>query len=1116
MLNGTHVFFAGNRTAIQFDIEQASRDTGISVSKLKDAADSGRVSVGGKFRDLGDGLYLIELDTGGKAIGHEYFHFLAKAVLSDQQYEQLISRYGSEEKAAQAYARARNIGEANTLFDKIRSFVDRLIPGGVHDILTREPTAATPTARSGATDLDARAKRMRQEGALNLSGIQSIAARIGRWATHNFAPRGGMDRKLWDTLREWKGARAAAEFQAQAVRNDLRGARDRLKKSFGVDIVNDALNQAVYGNMTPDAFAQAFRLAPTDPIVTALRKFNTDRATRGTQLANMLERAGNNPALVQAIRDNDYYLTRFYEAHLLGEAFQPKPADVQLAVDSVRAGLEDAVNKLARKASAAQMSVGRGASVADYLNTGDVTMLAGLAPSQRDAIVDLGSQFFKLRQILDPAAARGNAVVLAFNARALQDAAESTVSYYLNRTADRGQTGRGVIDIGSLHKRYLEGAFRALYGEVTDPTFVAARTEEVQARTLIDQTLFARVFAEGKDVWWSSLPSNERGHTVRVPDDARRYGALSGKYVAPELHDVLAGKSRNAVMDTYFRIQSTMRLLKLFGPRTILRNYTTAMTGFALGSGDALQPGYTRNFAKANVLAKDALAGKPDALRQVSELAKLDVFRAQSGSILDALREAVSASPGAGANGALQRWGMRYAFIDFPTKVASYWTNLERIRKANPTMPIETAQREAAEHVRKFYQHAESVPNFARTLSRLPLSDYPGYFVDSVRIAGNQVSNAITSAGRGEVRPLIGLILSRALSAVVLSGEAIAANKAWSKAHAALRKDDKDIAASEQATAAEGAALREFLPEYYKGSPLIVWREKRKDGTTQMFYTVTGNQSAWPAEDIIIGALQSDPDSVADFAKTAGATLLQQRFGPGMLAKTVWRTATGDELAGTFSSLGPIETLGKEVPGKARIMAEALGFGVADVVGGQASGVARQAYAAAQKGAEPQSGVYTSRRDMGDILAAQASLVRTYRIESNDMARIIRARVMKTATGIDVAKRNIATGRDEQANQRWRAEALDRLRGVMSNARAVSAGMLDDGELEAVLRDAKLTEDEAAYVMGDSADDKPEEYAPKERKTYIEKVREGGSQGASRLFPRGFKPPSLSTFRSTR
>lgn len=132
---GQTVYVAANRAAITFDLKKAAKDHGLSYDKVLEAAREGRVSAGGKLRHLGGGKYFMELAPGADSIAHEHFHFLARAVLSDKELSALIKRYKSEEKAAEAYARQRDVTKRNTLFDKIRAFVDRLIPGGVSQVI---------------------------------------------------------------------------------------------------------------------------------------------------------------------------------------------------------------------------------------------------------------------------------------------------------------------------------------------------------------------------------------------------------------------------------------------------------------------------------------------------------------------------------------------------------------------------------------------------------------------------------------------------------------------------------------------------------------------------------------------------------------------------------------------------------------------------------------------------------------------------------------------------------------------------------------------------------------------------------------------------------------------
>jgi len=144
---GQTVYVAANQAAITFDIKKVAKDTGIPIKKLLKYAEEGRLSAAGKLSDLGNNQFLMELAPGADSIAHEHFHFLARASLSSGEFAKLIKRYGSEEKAADAYRRQRDVTGINTLFDKIRAFIDRLIPGGVSELvapLKPAPVAPTP------------------------------------------------------------------------------------------------------------------------------------------------------------------------------------------------------------------------------------------------------------------------------------------------------------------------------------------------------------------------------------------------------------------------------------------------------------------------------------------------------------------------------------------------------------------------------------------------------------------------------------------------------------------------------------------------------------------------------------------------------------------------------------------------------------------------------------------------------------------------------------------------------------------------------------------------------------------------------------------------------------
>jgi hypothetical protein len=60
----------------------------------------------------------------------------------------------------------------------------------------------------------------------------------------------------------------------------------------------------------------------------------------------------------------------------------------------------------------------------------------------------------------------------------------------------------GGVPIVNLRQRILDDVWRALYGEVTDPSYTAARTTEVQTSILAKAALFQDMYQQGRNRWW--------------------------------------------------------------------------------------------------------------------------------------------------------------------------------------------------------------------------------------------------------------------------------------------------------------------------------------------------------------------------------------------------------------------------------------------------------------------------------------------------------------------------------------------------------------------------------------------------------------------------------------
>ena len=325
------------------------------------------------------------------------------------------------------------------------------------------------------------------------------------------------------------------------------------------------------------------------------------------------------------------------------------------------------------------------------------------------------------------------------NAEAAGKVADGIVEFYLQRGAQRGEGAAGPgVETGHLRARFLEGAFRQLYGEITDPAVRQQITTEVQGRMLAEMTLFERIFAECEGSVWARYPDPQRGIMERLGDagnvqDRKRYGDMAGRYVTKEFRDLMdtvqhKGSVYQTMQSLYFGPMALQRMGKLLSPKTISRNYITAVTGLALETGDVFLPGYWGDWIEGHRLAVDYARGKPEAIARIRELVELGVFQPGASSYTADMQAALGKS-GKRMQKAFKGVTEAYTFIDFPTKYAAFMAR----QRAGMN------RQQAAQHVRDMYQNRERVPPIVGKVSRIGLADYLSYQYDSVRMALNSL-----------------------------------------------------------------------------------------------------------------------------------------------------------------------------------------------------------------------------------------------------------------------------------------------------------------------------------------------------------------------------------------
>jgi len=971
----------------------------------------------------------------------------------------------------------------------------KTIEYGTRGIRGKQKDAFLPLKGTAPLDINKKGRELELGGfvsAPSQAGIGRLGKSLKGWIKRNFTPsmnRTAAERAYAEEKEFNASARVAAGRWASNV---FRSARQSLTKKYGRDNVQSSLKDVLYGDMTIDEFRTEYDLEADDKIIKELTQFQNERKVYSKVIAAELRKAGNEE-LASRIEENEHYVNRFYLKHTMGDQYSPKPEDMDLAVAQVRAGLEDSLKTLATRLTKAQGKKIK-TDLMEYIQNRDPAVLAGLSKT-RAALFDSAARLYdKLDQVVGGINWVENTAEVSANQEALMDSAQSIVNSYL-QDAEKAGLGSGRAE-GALKKRFLEGAFRNLYGEIDDPIFASGRTAEIQHTLAANLVMVNSMMENGKGTIWTEIQSEKAGTMHKMPDDPKRFGMLAGKYVTKEVSDTLITKDGAPVFKTWMNIVGTQRLLKLIGPKTIGRNYLTAYFGFALGSGDAYRPSYYANLKKAHGLGLRFLRGETDAIKELQGLIEQGVFSFHGDSQLGEVKNLLSLK--GKPKKALDKAGEWYAMIDMPTKVASYWTAKDR----------GLSDAEAGEHVRKHYQNPFRVIPAVKMLAKLPLTDFPGYFYDSVRIRGNQIRSAFEGVKKGDITPLLGLASAVGLQIFMMSVFGDMRKGLWEIIKKRLGKDEK-IKDVVEITGIRQQAMRSFMPVYYKNAPMKAW-EQTRDGKKEVVFTVLEGNSAFPLDDMIWGAAQASQGDPKDFAKRFASSLRDDFLAGSMQADALYTLATGDALptkGSTYQTIGPIEAMRDKDPRTFRIIKDSVIRYISDTYGGQVGSKLEQSWSLAEKdkaGQQPTAGSYTPYQSHKQIWGSLFDPARTYTIDKREARRILRnslvkyqARIAATTSMVGAeerARRRLGAPLERQTQEAKEAQ-IDRMRYMkdlqktIADARQAFGGLLSEPEIFAATKDAikALRTYEVAAVLKGKVDTLPR-YVPNYRPSYMERV----------------------------
>jgi hypothetical protein len=643
--------------------------------------------------------------------------------------------------------------------------------------------------------------------------------------------------------------------------------------------------------------------------------------------------------------------------------------------------------------------------------------------------------------------------------------------------------------------------------------------------------MFQKFFEEGRGTWWSP---NRQGQFDRrlvmsaagvgrvTPADYRMFGKMAGKWVSQETHDMIMGSGlmaqdpMGAAMEMFQKIQAVTRGSRLLWWKTIARNAATSVTGFALGSGDMLNASWTGHMLDGIDLAARVVAGQPEALEQLAELVRQDIFDISQETMLQEIEANLKGidldyhEPGTALTSAIKHPGKAYlkglrkamnwyALIDLPTKYASYKVNA-------PKMGHDAA----VEHVHKFYQYRDSVPSGISKLNRFGLGDYTGYTYDSSRILVNQIVRAGKEARKGNVKPLFGMTLRLSvplfrygaggslLHTFPQMAVELAAQGIWPNVLEHMldgEKDDDDL--WRVASDAEVAALRNSMPSYDRGQPLAVWYERDSvhDSWT-LRYKVMGNISAFPLEDIVLGAWQT---SSQDPNRSFIGTLMKNAWEaspitPGMTADNLMTFITGDEgiLEEGYKQEGALDVLrdvrraagtdSKVRSDWAEILAKRTFQYAGDtIVPGQAWNMAMALYEAKYERDAGLAGRMVQTRTREDAFNIMTRLIRDKTIEKDVQLKVLGKMVRPFMESYGIEKK--IAGRAGRADLKWEEGSdlyerymsekgrdnwfydLKRIQQKVEEFKTLTKGNFTDIEIGNFLKDRGLRSGEVEHII---------------------------------------------------
>ena len=905
----------------------------------------------------------------------------------------------------------------------------------------------TVAAATAPEDIAAEAEKARKGGFVavpaDASGPRRVYANLAAWLGRQ-GRTGGLGETLFQQFLGQRATASANRLRANIVRDELRRTRKELNRKFLPASVSVALDAVERGEMTVADFSTRFGLKPDSAYVKTLQNALDLRSTQRERLSKLEKESSLDRA--ELLAQNEAYLHTMYRVHL-DPYYRPSSEAVKAANAHLLQQFTGQVDNLAKRASAAFRTTN--VDVAEYLRTGDETLLEGLAPKNPKVVGAKWkerklAQLHSMRQtadkmdrFIDEMAVGEDEITIEKNQVALNDAASSLVNELIEeqkRGYEPGGSAEGASATGALKQRTLDDPIiKKLFGEITDPVERLGTSLQIQGELIALRTLENRIHQEGKNKWWTEERSDATGTTKQLPNNVAM-GPLAGKWVSPAIANQLAPKLPNKALRIYYRIMGTQRIAQLMTVGSFARDFTSNI-GYALAADPVESPTYLRNFAAALRLQTRLALGKTDAREKVVDYIRKGVWDARGSGQLGDVEALLRTDVSSKVQQAWEKLANIRSQPDFAWKIASYETALKKTGN----------HKQALEHVRKFFQYYDENPKFVQWAAKIPVvEDYPNFWIGSTRIIANQLENVYNEAKKGNPIPLARFVAGHALCI-----QLTALMTSW------LRKLRERIMEPviEKATgnkvviddAEKNTALRTLLPGFWKNAPSVSWTETNADGTKQKRYMVLQNMTAYPTDELLTGVLQRSDLSLGDKAGEFVAQIARDRLGWNMMFSTGYEAMTGEPPEATYQQKG-IMDLGHADPDTGKVIAEAAGTVLGQMLGGQTY----------RRGRAVLRGTMTP----GAAVASWLGVPRVYTVNDELAQKMLRGTLNKYRTSLDAYARRIRenTRKDEDTteNEAGQARVLAQMGREVNAFRTWAGDIVSEADITEIVKSMRF------------------------------------------------------------